>query len=71
MAPQISLLLFAGGANQANLKYVEAQHKIEIAEYERAIQSAFADVANALARKATIGDQLAARPPVGRPPPPA
>jgi multidrug efflux system outer membrane protein len=59
-APQINLPIFAGGANRANLDLANAQRKVAVAQYEKAIQSAFRDVANALARQATIGDQVAA-----------
>jgi multidrug efflux system outer membrane protein len=59
-APQINLPIFAGGANRANLDLANAQRKVAVVQYEKAIQSAFRDVANALARQATIGDQVAA-----------
>lgn len=59
-APQVSLPLFAGGANVANLDYAKAEKNVYVAQYEKAIQTAFQDVANALARRATIGDQLSA-----------
>ncbi len=59
-APQITLPIFAGGANVANLDLAKAQKDVSVAQYEKAIQSAFRDVANALARQATIGDQVAA-----------
>ena len=58
--PQINLPLFAGGANVANLKYAKAERTVAIAQYEKAIQTAFEEVANALARRATIGEQLSA-----------
>jgi outer membrane protein, multidrug efflux system len=60
-APQISVPIFNGGANIANLDYAKAEQRIAVAQYEKAIQSAFKDVADALARRATIGDQLAAQ----------
>jgi multidrug efflux system outer membrane protein len=58
--PQINLPIFAGGANIANLNYAKAERKVTVAQYEKAIQTAFSDVANALARRATIGEQLSA-----------
>jgi multidrug efflux system outer membrane protein len=60
-APQITLPLFAGGANRANLDSAWVSRDIEVAQYERAIQSAFREVADALAERRTLGDQLAAR----------
>ncbi|MCL2895143.1 efflux transporter outer membrane subunit [Brenneria tiliae] len=60
-APSLSLPIFDGGANRAALRYAEAQKKGYIASYEKAIQSAFQDVADALARKATIDEQLTAQ----------
>lgn len=60
-APSISLPLFDGGANRASLAYAEAQKKGYIASYEKAIQSAFKEVADALARKGTLEQQQAAQ----------
>lgn len=59
--PQISVPLFAGGANRANLDAARVGRDIEIAQYEQAIQSAFREVADALAERSTLGEQLAAR----------
>jgi multidrug efflux system outer membrane protein len=50
-APSITLPLFSGGNNLAQLRYAEAEKKGLIATYEKAIQSAFKDVADALARR--------------------
>ncbi|MDO6695216.1 efflux transporter outer membrane subunit [Aliiglaciecola sp. 3_MG-2023] len=58
LAPSITLPIFDGGANDANLAYSEAQQQKYLAAYEYAIQSAFSEVADALARRATIQDQL-------------
>ena len=60
-APDISLPLFSGGANMAALHYAEAEKKGLIASYEKAVQSAFKDVANALARRDTLAEQLDAQ----------
>jgi outer membrane protein, multidrug efflux system len=60
-APQVTLPIFAGGANVANLDYAKAQRTILVATYEKTIQTAFSEVANTLARRATIGDQVAAQ----------
>ena len=58
--PSITLPIFSGGANLANLSYANTEQKIALAQYEKAIQSAFRDVASALARRATIDEQIAA-----------
>jgi multidrug efflux system outer membrane protein len=60
-APQVSVPIFNGGANIANLDYAKAERTVAVAQYEKAIQSAFKDVADALARRATIDEQLAAQ----------
>lgn len=60
-APQISLPIFSGGANIANLRATEASRDAAIADYEKAIQTAFREVADALAVQATIDDRIAAQ----------
>ncbi len=59
--PNLAMPLFNGGANRANLEYSIAQKQGLVASYELAIQSAFRDVADALATRATIAEQLAAQ----------
>jgi outer membrane protein, multidrug efflux system len=58
--PGATLNLFNGGADIANLDHAWAQRALYVAEYERAIQSAFKEVADALARQGTIAEQLRA-----------
>lgn len=60
-APSITLPLFSGGNNMAQLRYAEAEKKGLIATYEKTIQSAFKDVADALARRETLSEQLDAQ----------
>ncbi|WP_016745918.1 efflux transporter outer membrane subunit [Rhizorhabdus wittichii] len=60
VAPSATLPIFDGGANLGNLRYSKAQRDLALANYQKAIQSAFRDVADALARRATIDRQLAA-----------
>jgi len=60
-APRISVPIFDGGANQASLKVAEADREIAVARYEKAVQSAFREVADALALRGTLGDQLSAQ----------
>ena len=57
----ISLPLFTGGSNLAQLRYAEAEKKGLIATYEKSIQSAFKDVADALARRETLSEELDAQ----------
>jgi multidrug efflux system outer membrane protein len=57
-APQISLPIFDGGANAANLDLAQVQKRIEIANYEKAIQTAFREVADGLAARGTFDQQI-------------
>lgn len=59
--PQIVLPIFAGGANIANLRGAEAQRDAAVATYEKTVQTAFREVADALATRATIGERVAAQ----------
>lgn len=59
-APQIALPIFEGGRNLANLDLANVQKRIEIANYEKAIQSAFRDVADDLAARSTYDSQIQA-----------
>jgi multidrug efflux system outer membrane protein len=60
-APQISLPLFNAGANRAALKATQVDRDIAVAQYERAIQTAFREVADALAQSGTIEAQVTAQ----------
>ncbi|MFL6760746.1 efflux transporter outer membrane subunit [Sphingomonas sp.] len=55
-----SYTIFQSGAGHANVRLSEAQRNAAVAIYQRAIQSAFRDVADALARRGTINDEIAA-----------
>jgi len=59
--PSVSVPIFAGGANVANLEAAKKAREIAVAEYEKAIQSAFSDVADALAVRSTIDTRLLAQ----------
>ena len=59
--PQIILPIFNAGSNQANLDAARVDKDIRIAQYEKAIQSAFREASDALAVRATVGEQLAAQ----------
>ncbi|MDR2858637.1 MAG: efflux transporter outer membrane subunit [Novosphingobium sp.] len=52
--------IFAAGAGRANVRLSEAQRDAALAGYRKAIESAFADVSDALARRGTIDAQLRA-----------
>ncbi|HKX92484.1 MAG TPA: efflux transporter outer membrane subunit [Sphingomicrobium sp.] len=56
-----SYTIFQAGAGQANVRLSEAQRAAAIATYQRAIQTAFREVADALARRGTMNDELDAR----------
>jgi multidrug efflux system outer membrane protein len=58
--PQLSLPIFDGGRNRANLNVAKADKEIAIAQYDKTIQVAFREVADALAGRATLGDELRA-----------
>ena len=60
LAPQLVLPIFDAGRNQANLDAARAGREIAVAQYEKSIQSAFREVADALASRATLGQQLQA-----------
>lgn len=59
-AAQLLQPIFDAGRNRANLAVAEVQRDIAVAQYERAIQAAFRDVADALAGRATLDDQVRA-----------
>ncbi|MBS0512664.1 MAG: AdeC/AdeK/OprM family multidrug efflux complex outer membrane factor [Proteobacteria bacterium] len=59
--PQIRIPIFEGGRLQASLDAAEIQRDINVAQYEKAIQSAFREVADGLAVRATVTEQLDAR----------
>ncbi|HYG68385.1 MAG TPA: efflux transporter outer membrane subunit [Anaeromyxobacteraceae bacterium] len=59
--PQITLPIFAGGALRASLDAAEVRKSIEVARYERAIQNAFREVADALSARTALEAQLEAQ----------
>jgi len=60
-APTVSETLFDAGVNRGNLAVAKAQRQIGLATYEKAIQTAFREVADALAERGTIDEQLDAQ----------
>ncbi len=59
--PQISLPIFNAGRNQANLEVAEVDQQILVATYEKTIQTAFREVADVLAQRTFLGEQLQAQ----------
>ena len=57
-APSVSVPIFTGGRNLAQLKGARVDRDIAVSEYEKAIQSAFRDVADALATNATLAERM-------------
>ena len=61
LVPQIVQPIFNAGRNRARLGVTQTDRDAFLAEYEKAIQIAFREVADALAGRGTIDDQLAAQ----------
>lgn len=60
-SPQIIVPIFNFGANKAELDISKIARKIEVANYEKAIQTAFREVADALAVRSIIDEKLQAQ----------
>jgi outer membrane protein, multidrug efflux system len=56
-APQISLPIFDYGARDANYRAAQLDRDIAVAGYEKAIQSAFREVSDALSLRTTLASQ--------------
>ena len=59
--PQITLPIFAAGKNRATLDIAHISKDINIAQYEKTIQTAFKEVADALAQRSAFIAQLTAQ----------
>ena len=59
--PSLRLPIFDAGRNRANLDAAEAEQKIRVAAYEKAIQTAFREVADALAKNKGFAGQVQAQ----------
>ncbi len=59
--PAVRMPIFDGGRNRALLEVAEVDRDIAVARYERSIQSAFREVADALAQQGTINDEITAQ----------
>ena len=60
-APSVTLPIFDAGRNRATLDSAKAGREIAVAQYEKSIQTAFREVADALAGRATLGEQVRAQ----------
>lgn len=61
VGPTLSVPIFDFGRNAGNLDLAVARRDISVANYERTIQTAFREVADALAARRFLADQLAAQ----------
>ncbi|AIT79560.1 efflux transporter outer membrane subunit [Novosphingobium pentaromativorans] len=61
VAPAASLPIFDFGKRSGNLRYAKATRDAMVAQYEKSVQTAFREVADALARRGTIDAQLEAQ----------
>ena len=61
LAPQLLLPIFDSGRNTSGLAFANAGQGVAVAQYEKSIQTAFREVADALASRSTLGEQLRAQ----------
>jgi multidrug efflux system outer membrane protein len=61
VAPSASLPIFDFGKNKGNLAYAKATYDAMLATYEKSVQTGFREVADALARRGTMSQQLEAQ----------
>ncbi|WP_035611633.1 efflux transporter outer membrane subunit [Haloferula sp. BvORR071] len=59
-APQISVPIFDGGFNKANLDVAQVRKQIEVARYERTIQNAFREISDGLAARSGLEERISA-----------
>lgn len=60
-SPRLTLPIFDGGRNRANLDVAEVGMRIEVANYQKAIETAFREVADALVATRSYTEQLEAQ----------
>ena len=60
-APQLTLPIFDAGRNSSNLSLAQVRKELAIADYEKAIQSAFREVADTLSARAFLDTQVVAQ----------
>ncbi len=61
VAPSATLPIFDFGRNKGNLRYARATYDAMLATYEKSVQTGFREVADALARRGTMNQQLEAQ----------
>jgi len=61
VAPSAALPIFDAGRNAGNLRYAKATRDAMVATYEKTVQTAFREVADALARRGTVTEQMEAQ----------
>ena len=59
--PKIEIPIFNAGRNQANLDITEIRQQQSVVNYEQKIQNAFKEVADALALRQSLNDQISAQ----------
>jgi len=59
-SPQVTVPIFTGGQNRASLDAAKVSTRIEVATYEKAIQTAFREVADALVANSSYATQIEA-----------
>ena len=57
-APQVTLPIFTGGQNQATLDSAKISQRIDVVNYQKAIETAFREVADALVASSSYADQI-------------
>jgi multidrug efflux system outer membrane protein len=60
-SPQVTVPIFTGGQNLADLDSAKAGTRIEVANYEKAIQTAFREVADALVATSSYANEIEAQ----------
>lgn len=59
--PSLTIPLLDGGASRAELRVAEVSRDIQVATYEKTVQTAFTEVADALAVRASLAERLSAQ----------
>ncbi|WP_282183713.1 efflux transporter outer membrane subunit [Herbaspirillum sp. ST 5-3] len=59
--PQLLLPIFDAGRNSASLSLAEVRNNVAVAEYEKSIQTAFREVADALTARSALEEQIEAQ----------
>ena len=61
VAPSLDLPIFDWGTRKANIRISQTDQQLYVASYEKAVQTAFREVSDALATRQNIGDRLTAQ----------